>query len=182
MAESTDADEVKGEAGGEMTRRDVGGVVRGMGMVAALVAAALVPAGCTFGDEPEEAQPGVGNWWFDQNCVPVECLRECCNGWHWSPRPLFHGGSSIAQECGKHQTKPEYLEYEHLMAADWNKCVQDFAGFEGGLCTVIYPPDVIRKINPDGTREYSGLSFSICPPRGQYAAHPLEDVKLQPQE
>jgi hypothetical protein len=44
------------------------------------------------------------------------------------------------------------------------------------------PPDVIRKINPDGTREYSGLNFSVCPPKGQKAAHPMEDVELIFQE
>ncbi|MDC0744374.1 hypothetical protein [Polyangium mundeleinium] len=86
------------------------------------------------------------------------------------------------QECGTYQTRPEYLEYEQLMEKKWNQCVQDFAGFEGGLCTVIYPPDVVRKINPDGTREYSGLSFSVCPPRIPKAAHPLEGVEFTSQE
>ncbi|MDC3954310.1 hypothetical protein [Polyangium jinanense] len=182
MAESTDADEVKGEAGGEMSRRDVGGVVRGTGMVSATAVAALTLAGCTFGDEPMEAPPSSVINWPQDNCVPVECLRECCNGWHWSPTPLFHGGSVIAQECGTYQNRPEYLEYENLMREDWNQCIQEFAHFEGGLCTVIYPPDVIRKINPDGTREYSGLKLSVCPPRGQKAAHPLEGIEFTFQE
>ena len=68
------------------------------------------------------------------------------------------------------------------MQEKWNFCVQDFADFDGGLCTIIYPPDVIRKINPDGTREYSGLNFSVCPPKGQKAAHPMEDVEIIPEE
>lgn len=150
-------------------------------MVAALMAAALVPAGCTFGDVPEEAQSSVGDL-FDENCVPVECLRECCNGWHYNEIPLFHGGSVMDKECGRYQSRPEYLEYENLMREKWNWCVQDFADFEGGLCTVIYPPDVIKKIKPDGTREYSGLNFSVCPPRGQQAAHPMDGVEFTFQE
>jgi hypothetical protein len=60
-----------------------------IGMVAGAVAMAF--AGCTFGDEPppQEAQSVIGPW-FDQNCVPAECMYQCCQGWRWSARRQLH--------------------------------------------------------------------------------------------
>jgi hypothetical protein len=122
-----------------MARPHRGRRVRATWVVAGLTIAMLALGGCTFGDDPTQAQPGFGNWFDGNNCVPVECLRECCNGWHYVERPLFHGGSYLDTECGKYQARPEYLDYERLMQEKWNFCVQDFADFDGGLCTIIYP-------------------------------------------
>jgi hypothetical protein len=55
-------------------------------------------------------------------------------------------------------------------------------GFESGYCAVVNPPDVIKEFGPDGQPVYAGLSFLVCPPRGQPAAQPMEDVELIPEE
>jgi hypothetical protein len=151
-----------------------------MNRMAAAAACAL--AGCTFGDEPERANDVVGDW-FDDNCVPVECLFECCQGWNYSQTPLFHGGSVYEPTCEKARIKTSaYAEYWALMGELWNSCSSDFNDFETGYCAVVKPADVIEGFRPDGQPVYAHLSFSVCPPRGQRAAHPLEDVKLIPQE
>ncbi|UQA57352.1 hypothetical protein [Polyangium aurulentum] len=156
------------------------GVHRWTQWMAAIAALAL--GGCTFGDEPGRANDVVGDW-FDDNCVPVECLFECCQGWNYSKDPLLHGGSVYGLKCEETRTKNSaYAEYVALMGALWNKCPSDFNQLETGYCAVINPPDVIEGFNLDGQPVYANLSFLVCPPRGQPAAHPLEDVALIPQE
>jgi hypothetical protein len=154
-----------------------------MARVGAVAVAAGALAGCTFGDEgaAQEVQPGLGNW-FNENCTPVECLRECCQGWNYSEYPLLHGGQVLRSQCAKFRTDPEYAEYDDLMDRRLNRCIKDFAYLESGHCTVIYPPAVYKSIKPDGTPVYAGLNFLVCPPRGQYTSDPALDVELTPQE
>ena len=159
------------------------------GMVARIVwrapvitAAAMtvsVLAGCTFGDVPyEAAQPGVGPW-FDDNCVPAACMFECCDGWNYSPKPLLRGGAVSGPACDTVKQKNfAYAEYVALMKSELNLCPSDFAALESGYCHVVQPPDVVKEFSSDGQPMYAGLSFLVCPPRGQPAAHPLEDVEF----
>jgi hypothetical protein len=147
---------------------------------AAFAASAL--AGCTFGDESVRAQPDAGNW-FDPNCVPVECLFQCCHGWNWKPEPSLRGGNVPGFECEEiRKRNSTYSEYIVLMRDTQNYCTDVLASFETGSCYVINPLDVVKEFRPDGQVVYAGLSFSVCPPRGQMAACPIEDVELIPQE
>ncbi|MDC3954885.1 hypothetical protein [Polyangium jinanense] len=63
-----------------------------------------------------------------------------------------------------------------------NYCSRDFVYFESGYCHVIDPPDVVKEFSPDGQIVYAGLNFLVCPKRGQYAAHPMDDVEIILQE
>jgi hypothetical protein len=156
--------------------------VRTAPMAIAAAGAALALAGCTFGDDPQKAQPVVGNW-FDQNCIPVECLFECCQGWNYSGDPLLRGRKWVGRQCEEIRKKSAvYSEYVYLMLMEQNWCTEDFTFFESGYCAVVNPPDVIKEFGPDGQPVYAGLSFLVCPPRGQPAAHPMEDVELIPEE
>jgi hypothetical protein len=147
---------------------------------AAVAACAL--GGCTFGDEPQQAQTFDGGW-FGDNCVPVECLFVCCQGWAWSAEPRLRGGNVPGSECDKaSQKNSAYAEYVYLMGQPQNLCTDEFTYWESGYCEVIKPPDVVEGFRPDGQVVYAGLTFSVCPPRGLPAAHPLEDVELIPQE
>ena len=149
-----------------------------------VAAAATTCAGCTFGDEPvQKAEPVIADW-FDQNCVPVECMLECCDGWNWKKQPLIQGGQSYGPECEKvAQRNSAYAEYAGLMAEQWNYCSPEFADFEGGSCYIIEPTDAIEGFRPDGQPVHSGVSFLVCPPKGgQPVAYPLEDVEFIPQE
>jgi len=138
--------------------------------------------GCTFGDEAGEAQPGVGPW-FDENCVPVECLFQCCQGWAWRAKPSLRGGNLPGSACEEvRKTHPSYSEYVYLMQQPQNYCSDEFNYFESGYCYVIEPSDAIKAFGAGGEPEYSGLGFLVCPPRGQEAAHPLEDVEFAPRE
>lgn len=74
--------------------------VRRVPMATAAAVAGLALAGCTFGDDPQRAQPIVGNW-FDQNCIPVECMFECCQGWNYNTKPGLHGGQWYGPQCDK---------------------------------------------------------------------------------
>ncbi|WP_437644536.1 hypothetical protein [Sorangium sp. So ce362] len=156
--------------------------VRTAPMVIAAAVAALALAGCTFGDDPQRAQPVVGNW-FDQNCIPVECLFECCQGWNYNRDPLLRGRKWYGPQCEEIRKKSAvYSEYVYLMLLEQNWCTEDFTFFESGYCAVVNPPDVIKEFGPDGQPVYARLSFLVCPPRGQPAAHPMEDVELIPEE
>jgi hypothetical protein len=154
-------------------------------MVTVSAVATTALAGCTFGDEPgraEQAQPGLGGW-FDDNCVPVECLFECCDGWNWSSDPHLRGENVPGSECEKARTKNlAYSEYVYLMRQPQNLCSDEFAQLESGYCHVINPPDAVEGFRPDGQVVYAGLNFSVCAPKGQPLAHPLEDVEFIPQE
>ncbi|WP_157906400.1 hypothetical protein [Sorangium cellulosum] len=151
-------------------------------MATAAAVAALALAGCTFGDDPQRAQPIVGHW-FDQNCVPVECLFECCQGWNYDKDPNLHGGNWYGPQCEEIRTRNSaYSEYVYLMLLEQNWCTEDFTFFESGYCAIVDPPDVIKEFGPDGQPVYAGLRFLVCPPRGQPAAHPMEDVELIPEE
>jgi hypothetical protein len=140
-------------------------------------------AGCTFGDVPyEAAQPGVGPW-FDDNCVPSECMLVCCQGWAYKSEPRLRGGNLPGSACEEVRTKNSaYSEYVFLMKQTENWCSEDFHYSESGYCEVTHPSDVIKEFSSDGQPMYAGLSFLVCPPRGQPAAHPLEDVEFRPQE
>ncbi|WP_437915791.1 hypothetical protein WME73_12045 [Sorangium sp. So ce302] len=156
--------------------------VRPASTVIAAAAAALALEGCTFGDDPQRAQPIVGNW-FDQHCIPAECLLECCQGWSYSRKPLLHGGQWYGTQCENVRSKnAAYSEYVSLMLDVQNWCTEDFTYFESGYCAVVEPPDVVKEFGPDGQPVYAGLSFLVCPPRGQPAAHPMEDVEIIPEE
>jgi hypothetical protein len=146
-------------------------------------AAAMACAGCTFGDEPvQKAEPVVGQW-FDQNCVPVECLFQCCLGWNYDNDPTLRGGNVPGSACEEvRQRNAAYSEYVTMMLEPQNWCTEDLAKFESGYCYEIEPPDAIRGYNLDGQPVYSGLSFLVCPPRGQHMAYPMEDVDLIRQE
>ncbi|MBK9262106.1 MAG: hypothetical protein IPM54_20165 [Polyangiaceae bacterium] len=146
-------------------------------VVAAVVATAL--SGCMFGDEPPQAQPIVGPW-FDENCVPAECMYECCDGWNYHKDPLLTQGGP---ECEKVRLKNSaYAEYVALMQQLWNKCSEEFRETESGYCYVINPPDAIKEFTADNQPVYSGLNFLVCPPRGQFTTCPMEDVLLVPAE
>ncbi|WP_437897646.1 hypothetical protein [Sorangium sp. So ce124] len=156
--------------------------VRAAPIVIGAAVAALVLAGCTFGDDPQRAQPVVGNW-FNQNCIPVECMFECCQGWNYTTKPILHGRGWYGPQCDEVRTKnAAYSEYVVLMLQAQNWCTEDFTYFESGYCAIVDPPDVIKEFGPDGQPVYSGLSFLVCPPRGQPAAHPMEDVELISEE
>lgn len=146
-------------------------------------AAAMACAGCTFGDEPvQKAEPSIGNW-FDQNCVPAECMYECCVGWNYYKKAKLRGGNVPGSECKKvSQTNPDYSAYVALMLEQWNWCSSEFASLESGTCYVVEPSDAIEGFRPDGAPVYSGLSFLVCPPKGQPLAYPMEDVELTSQE
>jgi hypothetical protein len=153
-----------------------------MGMVAG--AAAMAIAGCTFGDEPppQEAKPVIGPW-FEQNCVPEECLYQCCHGWKWRPEPSLRGGNVPGAECEKvRQRIPSYSEYVFLMGLEQNYCSGDFASLESGDCRVVRPLNVIEGFSLDGEIVYSELGFLTCEPKGQPLAYPMEDVELIRQE
>lgn len=139
--------------------------------------------GCTFGDESlPEARPDGGPW-FDDNCVPAECMFECCYGWNYSQKPLLQGGSYYGPECDEVRKKhSDYADYITLMRQDWNMCVNDLASFETGTCYVVQPPDVIKEFTESRQPVYSGLNFAVCPPRGQIAAQPIKDVEFVPKE
>lgn len=157
-------------------------IVRAAVRRSTMVVAACALAGCTFGDVPEGAQPSVGPW-FDDNCVPVECLYACCQGWSYDSKPRLRGGNVPGSHCEVVRTKNSaYSEYVYLMQQTENWCAEDFHYFESGYCEVTNPPDVIKEFGPDGQPVYAGLNFLVCPPRGQYAAHPMEDVEFRPQE
>jgi hypothetical protein len=152
-------------------------------MTAATAAvAACVLGGCTFGDEAGQAQH-LDAGWNDPNCVAVECLFECCQGWNYSKDPILHGGVVYGRQCDGVRTKnPAYSEYVALMLEDWNKCSSDFVYLESGYCEVVNPPDVIKEFGADEMPVYAGLSFPVCGPQGQKAAHPMDDVELVPQD
>lgn len=63
-----------------------------------------------------------------------------------------------------------------------NWCPEDFVFFESGYCEIVNPPDTIKEFGPDGQPVYAGLSVFVCPPRGQPAAYPVDDVELIPEE
>jgi hypothetical protein len=164
----------------------VAGIVRAAVRRAALVTVAAVAVsalgGCTFGDEPVDVQPGVGPW-FDDNCVPAECLFQCCQGWNYSKKPTLRGGSVPGSQCDEVRKKNSaYAEYVALMLEQWNWCSEEFHYFESGYCYDIQPLDAIKEFGADGQVVYSELSFLVCPPRGQPAAHPMEDVELIPRK
>jgi hypothetical protein len=146
--------------------------------------AAMAFAGCTFGDEPppQEAQSVVGPW-FDQNCVPAECMYQCCQGWAYRPKPSLRGGNVPNSVCGEVQKRNAvYSEYVYLMNLLQNYCPDDFKYWESGYCYVIEPPDVIEGFSLDDQPVYSGLSFFVCSPKGSPAAYPMEDVEFIRQE
>ena len=159
------------------------GLVRRAVLVTTAAVASLVLGGCTFGDVPEEAaQPSVGPW-FDDNCVPVECLFECCDGWNYSEKPILHGGVVLGPKCDEiKQRNSVYSEYVDLMVEKQNYCADDFKHLESGYCHVVAPPDVVKEFSADGQIVYAGLSFLVCPQQGQYAAHPVVDVEIIFQE
>lgn len=147
-------------------------------------AAAMAFAGCTFGDEPppQEAQHVIGPW-FDQNCVPAECMYQCCQGWAYNPKPRLRGGNLPNSACEKvRQRIPSYSEYVFLMKLPQNYCSGEFAKLESGYCYVIEPPDVIEGYSLDGKPVYSGFDFLRCSPKGMPAAYPMEDVEFIRQE
>jgi len=151
-------------------------------MFAAVVLSAPALSGCVIGEEQEQAKPYIGDW-FSDNCVPVECLRECCQGWNYSQKALLHGGQVLADQCAKiRANNPAYAEYDYLTLLPENYCSGDYAYFESGYCEVINPPDVIKEFSDDGRPVYAGLNFSVCAPKGQKAAHPAEAAELIPEE
>lgn len=92
-------------------------------------------------------------------------------------------GHLVHPECEKVRLKNSaYAEYVALMSADWNKCSEEFRETESGYCYVINPPDAIKEFTADNQPVYSGLNFLVCPPRGQFATCPMEDVTLIPRE
>jgi hypothetical protein len=155
-------------------------------LVTAAAVAACALAGCTFGDEPKQAgqaETGLDGWMDVHNCVPVECMFVCCQGWEYIPEPRLRGGNVPGSACEKVRTLiPAYGDYVTLMRGEDNLCPEDFKYWESGYCHVIEPADAIEGYRPDGQPVYSGLSFAVCPPKGQPVAHPLEDVELIPQE
>ena len=155
-----------------------------MRLMVACAAAAMACAGCTFGDEPvQQAEPVIGQW-FDQNCVPAECMFVCCDGWKWRPKPDLQGGADYGPQCDKvTQRISAYSDYAALMLQKWNYCSDELAKFEGGSCYVVGPSDAIEGFRPDGTPVNSGLSFLVCPPKGGVPlAYPMEDVEFIPRE
>jgi hypothetical protein len=130
----------------------------------------------------QKAEPSIANW-FNENCVPVECLYQCCYGWNYDNDPSLRGGNVPGSECEKvRQRNAAYSDYVFLMLLPQNYCSGELAKFESGYCYEIEPPDVIEGYSLDGQPVYSGLNFLVCPPRGQYMVHPMEDVELIPQE
>jgi hypothetical protein len=147
-----------------------------------VMTATLTLAGCMFGDEPQKAQPIVGPW-FDENCVPAECMFECCDGWNYNKDPVLKEGGLYGPECDKVRMKnAAYAEYVTLMLPLWNKCSPEFREIESGYCHVIEPPDAIKEFTADNQPVYSGLDFLVCPPRGQPATCPMEDVEIIPEK
>jgi hypothetical protein len=151
-------------------------------MVMTASTATLALTGCMFGDDPKQQE--LGPWhWQDQNCVPAECLFECCDGWNWTLKPSLVGGNVPGLECKQVAEKnSDYAFYVALMLEDWNACTDEFRHMESGYCYVIQPPDAIKEFTPDNQPVYSGLSFPVCPPRGQTAGHPVEGVELAPEK
>ncbi|MRG96116.1 hypothetical protein [Polyangium spumosum] len=160
------------------------GRVRGAVQVATAAVAVSALGGCTFGDVPEETPSSVINWPpFADNCVPVECLFECCDGWNYSKDPILHGGVVLGTKCNEVKAKhADYAEYVALMTSEMNFCPSDFAGIESGYCHVVQPPDAVKEFTFEGQPVYSGLNFAVCPPSVPKAARPLEDKDLAPQE
>jgi hypothetical protein len=159
--------------------RTVSRIIQAAFMVAAIAAL----SGCMFGDEPKQAPPSSGPW-FDPNCVPVECLYECCQGWNYNPEPGISSGYVPGSVCEEVRTRtPAYSDYIVLMTEETsNWCPEDFKYFESGYCEVVKPPDVIKKFGPDGKPVYAGLDFPVCPPRGQISGHHVEGVELTPKD
>ncbi len=139
--------------------------------------------GCTFGDESlSEAKPDGGSL-FSDNCVPVECLFQCCQGWAYHNKPSLRGGNVTGYECNEVTKRDSaYSEYVALMLEPWNYCSSEFQYFESGYCYEVQAPDVIKKFTESGQPVYSGLNFSVCPPRGQKAARPMDDIEFIPKE
>ncbi|MDI1435692.1 hypothetical protein [Polyangium sorediatum] len=157
--------------------RIVRAAVRRASVIMTAAMAVIALEGCTFGDEAERAYRVDGL--IDDNCVPMECLFVCCQGWAYKPEPRLRGGNLPGHVCEEVRKKhPDYSEYIYLMGQPENLCANDFKYFESGYCYDIQPPDAIKEFSPDGQPLHSGLSFSVCPPRGQEAAHPLEDLEF----
>ena len=147
------------------------------GVMAAVVAG--VSGGCTFGDVDAPASKGIKQLVYE-NCVPEECLYECCQGWNYSPKASLVRGNR--QLCDPFMANAEYAEYDHLMAQDYNYCSPEFSSIEGGMCTIVRPPDVFKRSSPGWKVVYAGLNFITCAPRGDVAAGRVEDVTIVPQE
>lgn len=147
--------------------------------VAILGAVGAAFSGCTFGDVDGPAKTGIDQFVYD-NCVPEECLYECCQGWNYSPAPTLVGATW--DTCGTFITNWQYAQYNQLMGEKYNSCSPEFASIEGGLCTIVRPADVFKKSSPNGKLVYAGLSFVTCAPRGQTATCPVEGVEIVPQD
>src|SRR5262245_26940602 len=93
-------------------------------------ALAMALAGCTFGDDPplQKAQPFTAPS-FDENCVPWQCMYECCQGLNYDPDPQRRGGTKTVCDAVK-EKNASYSEYDHLMQLNLNLCPDDFKYWE----------------------------------------------------
>jgi hypothetical protein len=147
------------------------------------VAAMAALSGCMFGDEqPAPAPPALGSW-YDPNCVPAECMYQCCQGWNYDKKPNLRGGSVPGEVCNANLAKhPAYGDYVAYATQESNWCSEEYRDLESGYCFDIAPTDVIKELGADGKPVYLSSTFLVCPPRGQFMAYPIEDVEIIPKD